>query len=192
MAARDFDGLRTERRGFRQRFERDLTVEQRRGVIGAAVGVVLTVVVFAPAAVSASAGMGASVAPLGVPIPLMLVFRRKYPRWWYDFNLQVGRFGGRVGAYAALQRDELRSRLYSALDEIDARPTVAELAAGAPRDGTPASERPAPPGVAAVPPSQRSITMPLGTFLSEEERRRGGSSTISEHRRERRAHEAND
>ena len=95
--------------GFRQCFERDLTVEQRRGVIGAAVGVVLTVVVFAPAAVSASAGMGASVAPLGVPIPLMLVFRRKYPRWWYDFNLQVGRFGGRVGAYAALQRDEYPS-----------------------------------------------------------------------------------
>lgn len=96
-------------RRFEQRFERDLTENQRRGVIGAVAGAALTVVVLAPAAVSAGVGLGAAAAPLGAPIALMLVFRRKYPRWWYDFNLQVGRFGGRVGAYAALQRDEYPS-----------------------------------------------------------------------------------
>ena len=92
-----------------RRFERDLTDNQRRGVIGAVVGLAATVIVLAPATVGAGMGMGASAAPLGAPIALMLVFRRKYPKWWYDFNLQVGRFAGRVGAYAALQRDEYPS-----------------------------------------------------------------------------------
>lgn len=94
---------------FQRRFERDLTADQRRGVVGAVVGVIAAAAFLTPAAVSAAAGMGASSAPLAAPTALMLVFRRKYPRWWYDFNLQVGRFGGRVGAYAALQRDEYPS-----------------------------------------------------------------------------------
>lgn len=40
---------------------------------------------------------------------LMLAFRRKYPRWWYDWNLAVTRFGTRVTAYGALLRDEYPS-----------------------------------------------------------------------------------
>ena len=40
---------------------------------------------------------------------LMLVFRRKYPRWWFDWNLALTRFSTRVGAYAALLRDEYPS-----------------------------------------------------------------------------------
>jgi len=40
---------------------------------------------------------------------LMLLFRRKYPRWWFDWNLAVTRFGLRVSAYAALLRDEYPS-----------------------------------------------------------------------------------
>src|SRR5215468_9780711 len=28
---------------------------------------------------------------------LMIVFRQKYPRWWFDFNLELQRFGNRVG-----------------------------------------------------------------------------------------------
>jgi hypothetical protein len=27
-----------------------------------------------------------------IPLVLMLVFRQKYPRWWFDFNLNVLRF----------------------------------------------------------------------------------------------------
>ncbi len=40
---------------------------------------------------------------------LMLVFRHKYPRWWFDWNLNLTRFGARVGAYLALLRDEYPS-----------------------------------------------------------------------------------
>ena len=40
---------------------------------------------------------------------LMLVFRQKYPRWWFEWNLALTRFGTRVLAYAALLRDEYPS-----------------------------------------------------------------------------------
>lgn len=40
---------------------------------------------------------------------LMLLFRRKYPRWWFDWNLQLSRFGARVSAYLSLLRDEYPS-----------------------------------------------------------------------------------
>lgn len=43
------------------------------------------------------------------PTLLMIVFRQKYPRWWFDFNLQLSRFGSRVMAYLALMRDEYPS-----------------------------------------------------------------------------------
>jgi hypothetical protein len=40
---------------------------------------------------------------------LMLVFRQKYPRWWFDWNMGLTRFGMRVTAYLALLRDEYPS-----------------------------------------------------------------------------------
>jgi hypothetical protein len=40
---------------------------------------------------------------------LMLLFRQKYPRWWFDWNLALTRFGLRVAAYGALLRDEYPS-----------------------------------------------------------------------------------
>ena len=46
---------------------------------------------------------------------LMILFRRKYPRWWFDWNLQLTRFTTRVGAYAGLLRDE-----YPATDDDQA------------------------------------------------------------------------
>lgn len=42
---------------------------------------------------------------LFVPVLLMILFRRKYPRWWFDFNLQLSRFSTRVMAYLALMSD---------------------------------------------------------------------------------------
>jgi hypothetical protein len=36
---------------------------------------------------------------------LMIVFRQKYPRWWFDWNLELQRFSTRVGAYLALMDD---------------------------------------------------------------------------------------
>jgi hypothetical protein len=36
---------------------------------------------------------------------LMIVFREKYPRWWFDWNLELTRFSSRVGAYIGLLDD---------------------------------------------------------------------------------------
>ena len=44
-----------------------------------------------------------------VPLVLMLVFRQKYPRWWFDWNLNLMRFGNRVTAYLALLDDRYPS-----------------------------------------------------------------------------------
>ena len=40
---------------------------------------------------------------------LMVVFRRKYPRWWFDWNLELQRFSNRVGAFLALMDDRYPS-----------------------------------------------------------------------------------
>ncbi len=40
---------------------------------------------------------------------LMLVFRQKYPRWWFDWNVALTNFSYRVTAYLALLRDEYPS-----------------------------------------------------------------------------------
>jgi hypothetical protein len=40
---------------------------------------------------------------------LMLVFRQKYPGWWFDWNMALTAFGLRVTAYLALLRDEYPS-----------------------------------------------------------------------------------
>ena len=44
-----------------------------------------------------------------VPLVLMLVFRQKYPRWWFDWNLNLMRFTNRVTAYLALLDDRYPS-----------------------------------------------------------------------------------
>ena len=46
---------------------------------------------------------------LALPTALMLVFRRKYPRWWFDWNLELSGFTTRCLAYLALLRDEYPS-----------------------------------------------------------------------------------
>ena len=46
---------------------------------------------------------------LTLPTLLMLVFRQKYPRWWFDWNVALTRFSYRVTAYLLLLRDEYPS-----------------------------------------------------------------------------------
>jgi Domain of unknown function (DUF4389) len=43
------------------------------------------------------------------PPLLMLLFREKYPRWWFDWNLELLRFMNRVGVYFALMDDRYPS-----------------------------------------------------------------------------------
>ena len=40
---------------------------------------------------------------------LMILFRQKYPRWWFDWNLELLRFSNRVGVYVALMDDRYPS-----------------------------------------------------------------------------------
>jgi hypothetical protein len=40
---------------------------------------------------------------------LMIVFRQKYPRWWFDWNLELLRFSNRIGVYLALMDDRYPS-----------------------------------------------------------------------------------
>ncbi|MEP7115309.1 MAG: DUF4389 domain-containing protein [Ilumatobacteraceae bacterium] len=40
---------------------------------------------------------------------LMILFRKRYPRWWFDFALELARFGTRVAAYIALLTDKYPS-----------------------------------------------------------------------------------
>jgi uncharacterized protein DUF4389 len=40
---------------------------------------------------------------------LMILFRKKYPRWWFDWNRELLRFGNRVAVYFALMTDEYPS-----------------------------------------------------------------------------------
>lgn len=40
---------------------------------------------------------------------LMILFRQRYPRWWFDFALELNRFSTRVGAYLFLLTDKYPS-----------------------------------------------------------------------------------
>jgi len=46
---------------------------------------------------------------------LMILFRQKYPRWWFDWNVALVKFGTRVGTYIGLLTD-----VYPSTDEEQA------------------------------------------------------------------------
>lgn len=50
---------------------------------------------------------------------LMLVFRLRYPRWWFDFARELARFSGRVGAYLALLTDRYPSTVEEQAVHLD-------------------------------------------------------------------------
>jgi hypothetical protein len=63
---------------------------------------------------------------LFLPIVLMILFRQKYPRWWFDWNVNLLRFSNRVWAYLALLDDRYPSTdedqaVHLNLDYPDAR-----------------------------------------------------------------------
>ena len=43
------------------------------------------------------------------PTLLMILFRRKYPRWWFDWNVALTKFAARVVSYGALLTDQFPS-----------------------------------------------------------------------------------
>lgn len=52
---------------------------------------------------------GAGIGLLTVPTALMIFFRQKYPRWWFDWNLEIMRLNNRVAIFAALMDDHFPS-----------------------------------------------------------------------------------
>lgn len=55
---------------------------------------------------------GGILGSLAFVVGLLILFRQKYPRWWFDFLAEFTRFAARIGAYFALQTD-----LYPSTDE---------------------------------------------------------------------------
>ena len=60
---------------------------------------------------AAGAAGGSVTAGLFAATALMIVFRQRYPRWWFDFALELARFGARVGAYIFLLTDKYPSTI---------------------------------------------------------------------------------
>ncbi|MDQ3123208.1 MAG: DUF4389 domain-containing protein [bacterium] len=56
-----------------------------------------------------SAGGGGIMAGLFVATALMIFFRQRYPRWWFDFALELNRYSSRVAAYLFLLTDRYPS-----------------------------------------------------------------------------------
>ncbi|MGI9528271.1 MAG: DUF4389 domain-containing protein [Acidimicrobiia bacterium] len=52
---------------------------------------------------------GGIVGALFLATLLMILFRRRYPRWWFDFACEFARFAMRVAAYLMLLTDEYPS-----------------------------------------------------------------------------------
>jgi hypothetical protein len=46
---------------------------------------------------------------LAAATALMIIFRQRYPRWWFDFSRELTRFSTRVGAYFLLLTDQYPS-----------------------------------------------------------------------------------
>lgn len=58
--------------------------------------------------ISGSQGAAAG-GTLTVATLLMIVFRQKYPKWWFDWNFALAKFSNRVFVYLLLLRDEYPS-----------------------------------------------------------------------------------
>jgi len=52
---------------------------------------------------------GGLVSGLAAATALMIIFRQRYPRWWFDFSRELTCFGYRVGAYICLLTDQYPS-----------------------------------------------------------------------------------
>ena len=46
---------------------------------------------------------------LSLAVALMILFREKYPKWWFDWNIGITKFAYRIASYGLLMRDEYPS-----------------------------------------------------------------------------------
>jgi len=62
---------------------------------------------------------GGIVAGLALATGLMVLFRQRYPRWWFDFAKELTRFTTRIGAYLTLLTDEYPSTVEEQTVHLD-------------------------------------------------------------------------
>ncbi|MEX0748767.1 MAG: DUF4389 domain-containing protein [Candidatus Saccharimonadales bacterium] len=62
---------------------------------------------------------GGIVSGLFVATALMILFRQRYPRWWFNFALELNRFSTRVGAYLLLLTDSYPSTVDKQSVQLD-------------------------------------------------------------------------
>ncbi|TIC87992.1 DUF4389 domain-containing protein [Nocardioides sp. GY 10113] len=95
------------------------------GIVYGALTAGATSTVYAEGGREVTSTSGGIVAGLFVATLLMILFRQRYPRWWFDFARELNRFGTRIGAYVTLLTDEYPStveeqRVHLDLDYPDA------------------------------------------------------------------------
>ena len=95
-------------------------------VIGVLTAGATTTTVYDETGKTVTTTAGGIASGLFVATLLMLLFRQRYPRWWFDFAQELARFSARVGAYFALLTDEYPStvehqRVHLDLDYPDAQ-----------------------------------------------------------------------
>ncbi len=66
-----------------------------------------------------SSSSGGITGGLFLATAIMIVFRQRYPRWWFDFGLELSRFGARVVAYLALLTDQYPSTVEEQTVHLD-------------------------------------------------------------------------
>ena len=70
---------------------------------------ILVILGLASGWVATDEGGQSLVTGLYVAVALMIVFRQRYPRWWFDFVRELSRFAGRVLCYLLLLTDRYPS-----------------------------------------------------------------------------------
>jgi hypothetical protein len=73
------------------------------------IGIVLALIEGGGYASGGSEKVAGAVGLVVLPTLLLILFRQKYPRWWFDWNLELMRFSARVGVYLSLMDDNYPS-----------------------------------------------------------------------------------
>jgi hypothetical protein len=107
---------------YRARLEVEYTAERNRlttlfrlflvipiAIVYGALTAGATSTVYAEGGETVSTTSGGIVTGLFVATLLMVLFRQRYPRWWFDFARELTRFAFRIGAYVVLLTDDYPS-----------------------------------------------------------------------------------
>jgi hypothetical protein len=73
----------------------------------------------ADASQTMATGGGGIIVGLSLATGLMIIFRKKYPRWWFNFNLELNRFTMRINAYLMFLTDKYPSTVDKQAVQLD-------------------------------------------------------------------------